>query len=132
MPKNTKIWHGKFFDRDREKHIMDKTFSHLEAFITDLVNGAVKSALELQNEKRSHEQIQIDHREEFLNSDQAASYLHIAKQTLYTLTSKRKISFYKNGKKILFRQSDLDDWLNRGKKHEVRNDNSNEEMRKSQ
>lgn len=98
---------------------MDKTFSHLEAFITELVNGAVQTALEQQQEKRSQEQIHIDHREEVLNADQAAAYLHIAKQTLYTLTSKRKVPFYKNGKKILFRRGDLDDWLNRGKHMEV-------------
>jgi len=99
---------------------MDKTFSHLEAFIADIVNGAVQSALEQQHEQRFNEQIQSDHREEVLNADQAATYLHIAKQTLYTLTSKRKVPFYKNGKKILFRRGDLDEWLNRGKQQEIR------------
>ena len=99
---------------------MDKTFSHLQAFIRDIVNGAVQSALEQQHEQRSHEQIQSDHREEVLNADQAAAYLHIAKQTLYTLTSKRKVPFYNNGKKILFRRGDLDDWMNRGKQQEIR------------
>lgn len=98
---------------------MDKTFSHLEAFITDLVTEAVQTALQQQQLQLKNLRVEQDQREEVLNTDQAAAYLHIAKQTLYTLTSKRKIPFYKNGKKILFRRGDLDDWLNRGKQNEM-------------
>lgn len=98
---------------------MEKTFSHLEAFITDLVTEAVQSALQQQQNHLTTLHFEQDQREEVLNADQAATYLHIAKQTLYTLTSKRKVPFYKNGKKILFRRGDLDEWLNRGKQNEI-------------
>lgn len=50
---------------------------------------------------------------------QAAGYLKIAKQTLYGYTSKNLIPFIKVGKKLLFRKSDLDLWLNEGKKKSI-------------
>lgn len=98
---------------------MDKTFSHLEAFITNLVTEAVQTALQEQQNHLKTLNTEREQKEEVLNADQAAAFLHIAKQTLYTMTSKRKIPFYKHGKKILFRRGDLEDWLNRGKHNEV-------------
>jgi hypothetical protein len=35
------------------------------------------------------------------------------------MTSRRKIPFYKNGKKILFRRGDLEEWLNSGKHEQM-------------
>lgn len=97
---------------------MEKSISHLKAFITELVTEAVDSAMERQHNELANLKNKKDQREEILNAEQAAAHLHIAKQTLYTLTSKRKVPFYKNGKKILFRRGDLDDWLNKGKQRE--------------
>ena len=97
---------------------MEKSLNHLKAFISELVTEAVDSAIERQQSELSNLKNEKDIRNEILNSEQAAEYLHIAKQTLYTLTSKRKVPFYKNGKKVLFRKGDLDDWLNQGKQIE--------------
>jgi hypothetical protein len=37
------------------------------------------------------------------------------------MTSRRKIPFYKNGKKILFRRGDLEEWLDAGKHEQEKN-----------
>jgi excisionase family DNA binding protein len=49
----------------------------------------------------------------------AAKYLMIAEQTLYSYTSQRKISFQKKGKKLYFRLSDLNKWLESGRQKTV-------------
>ena len=36
---------------------------------------------------------------------------HPAEQTVYGLTSNRTIPFHKNGKSIIFRKSEIDNWL---------------------
>ena len=47
---------------------------------------------------------------------EAAAYLGISINTLYRMTSKREIPFYKpNGKTIYFLTSDLDAWLYRNR-----------------
>ena len=46
---------------------------------------------------------------------EAAQYLKISKQTLYGMTSKRTLTFYKHGHRIYFKKSELDDWINQGK-----------------
>ncbi len=56
---------------------------------------------------------------EYLNVEQAAKYLNLAKQTLYGFTSNRKIPFIKKAKRLLFLKSDLDAWLQEGKKNSV-------------
>lgn len=76
--------------------------------LNDLIDGYVKS-----NEK-SKEAMKID--DVFLNVDQAAKFLNLAKQTLYGLTSNREIPFFKKGKKLYFRQSELKNWLLSGRK----------------
>jgi len=49
-----------------------------------------------------------------LNINEAASYLNLAKQTLYGFTSKNKIPHIKRAKRLLFKKSDLDLWLHEG------------------
>jgi excisionase family DNA binding protein len=47
---------------------------------------------------------------------EAASYLKMPLHSIYKLTSKRVIPFYKPGKRILFDVSELDAWLLQSKK----------------
>ena len=79
---------------------MKESITHLQAFITELVNEAVQVALEQHQETAITELAENNLKSEILNADQAAEFLHIAKQTLYSMTSRRKIPFYKNGKKM--------------------------------
>jgi excisionase family DNA binding protein len=98
---------------------MKESITHLQAFITELVNEAVQVALEQHQETAVTELNESNQKAEVLNADQAAEFLHIAKQTLYSMTSRRKIPFYKNGKKILFKKGELQEWLNSGKHEQI-------------
>jgi excisionase family DNA binding protein len=47
----------------------------------------------------------------FLNHTEAAKYLGVPKSVLYTLCSKKKIKYFKRGKRSYFKISDLDDFI---------------------
>ena len=53
---------------------------------------------------------------ELFSLHDAAEYLQLAPQTLYGFTSKRKIPFIKKGKKLYFKLTDLEKWLESGRK----------------
>jgi excisionase family DNA binding protein len=46
-----------------------------------------------------------------LDANQAAEYLSISISSLYKLTSSRGIKYYKTGKRLYFKQKDLDNYL---------------------
>ena len=52
---------------------------------------------------------------EFLDISEASNFLKMAKQTLYGLTSHRKIPYIKKGKKVYFNKAEVITWLNDGK-----------------
>lgn len=55
--------------------------------------------------------------DELMDVGQAAKYLGLAKATLYEKTSTRQIPFMKAGdKKLIFKRSDLDKWLESGRR----------------
>ena len=56
---------------------------------------------------------------EILNIEGACEFLNLAKPTIYTLTSKGKIPFFKKGKKLYFKRSELLQWIEQGKEKTV-------------
>ena len=54
-----------------------------------------------------------------LSLQDAAIFLGLAPQTIYGYTAKRMIPFIKKGKKLYFKRSDLEEWLNEGKNKTV-------------
>jgi len=50
---------------------------------------------------------------------EAAEFLNLAVPTLYTMTSKHTIPYRKRGKRLYFRLSELEQWLESGKKKSV-------------
>ena len=48
---------------------------------------------------------------DILSIEQACQYLKLAKQTIYGFTSKNEIPFFKKGKKLYFKKSELEQWL---------------------
>ena len=48
---------------------------------------------------------------EVLNLNQAAEYVSLSKSAMYKKTSERNIPHFKQGKKLYFKRSELDDWL---------------------
>lgn len=55
-------------------------------------------------------------KEEIFTIDEAALFTKLAKQTIYQLTSKREIPFFKKCKKLFFKKSELEQWLFSSKK----------------
>ena len=53
---------------------------------------------------------------EFLSMDEAVKFLKIPKASIYQLTSKREIPFVKRSRRIFFKKSDLETWLEGGRK----------------
>jgi len=48
---------------------------------------------------------------EILNISEVAEYLSMAKSSVYKMTSERSIPHFKTGKKLLFKRSELDEWI---------------------
>lgn len=49
---------------------------------------------------------------EIMSLEEAAIYMNVSKSYVYKLTSKREISFFRPGTKLIFfRKKDLDDWM---------------------
>ncbi|WP_066835534.1 helix-turn-helix domain-containing protein [Rufibacter ruber] len=57
--------------------------------------------------------------ERYFDVSQAAKFLKIPKSTLYSYTSGRLIPHYKRGKRLVFKQSDLEQWLTDSKKKTI-------------
>ena len=51
----------------------------------------------------------------YLNAQEAAEFLRLSITTIYTMTSRRKLIFYKKGKKIYFKHDDLLKWMETGR-----------------
>lgn len=47
----------------------------------------------------------------FLNIEECAKFIGISKNSLYAMTSKKEIPFYKIGKRILFERSEIHEWI---------------------
>lgn len=86
--------------------------SHNDEELTSLILSTVLKALSLYHPHQPSES-------GYLNQSQAADFLQIPKSTLYSYTSKRLIPHYKRGKRLVFKQSDLEAWLAESKKKTV-------------
>ena len=75
--------------------------------LEELIQGAVNNAV--QNAQK------VKPTDELMDVDQASKFLHLAKQTLYGLTSERLIPYLKRGKRIYFKKEELLNWVNQGK-----------------
>jgi excisionase family DNA binding protein len=56
---------------------------------------------------------------EFIAIQEASKILNLKLPTIYNLTSKNLIIFYKRGKKILFKKSDLHEFIEKGRMQTV-------------
>lgn len=52
----------------------------------------------------------------FLNIDEASKFINLAKATVYTLSSSGKIPVIKKSKRLYFKEDDLVQWLNKGRR----------------
>lgn len=70
-------------------------------------------------------EVKTEEADEILSVDEAAKLLKIAKQTLYQMTSKNGIPFYKKNKLLYFRRSQLLHWIESGKQGLSNSDDRN-------
>ena len=89
--------------------IIVTTKSELENIIQNSVRQALSEHIPSTNETPN----------DILSVEQAGAFLNLAKQTLYGFTSKNEIPFFKRGKKLYFRKSELEQWLTQGKQKMV-------------
>ncbi len=81
--------------------------------LENLIDHSIRKALKDSQQNQSQEQDKI------FTIKEASDFLNLAKQTLYGFTSKRVIPFIKRGKKLYFRKSDLESWINEGKRKSI-------------
>lgn len=86
------------------KKIIRTTFTEVE--FRQIISEEVKKVL-----SNDPGQV-IPDNEGFLNTDQTADLIKLKKTTLYNLINQNKIPFHKSGKKVLFKKTELIDWIN--------------------
>jgi len=57
--------------------------------------------------------------DKFMTLREVAEYLHLSYASIYRLTSNRQIPFSKQGKKLYFLKSEVDEWLKSGRRATV-------------
>jgi len=88
----------------------------VESILITLSRHELKELLrEVVNESKEDSQKGTGDSGELLNVEQAATFLGLAKPTLYAHTSKREIPHLKRGKKLYFEKEKLIEWLQEGK-----------------
>ncbi|MDD3077911.1 MAG: helix-turn-helix domain-containing protein [Paludibacter sp.] len=55
--------------------------------------------------------------EEIMRVEQLSDYLTIARQTIYEKCSKKEIPYFKAGKRLYFKKSVINDWINSGRRY---------------
>lgn len=90
---------------------MKKTIktSYTDQEFRQLIRDEVQSVL---NNIPGMPVIQVD--EGYLTIDQAAEVIRLAKSTVYGLVHRNKIPYHKSGKRVLFKKSELSEWLLKG------------------
>lgn len=85
----------------------------LQAIIIDCVNACLKH--------HPHASTNQQRTKQWLNIDELCEYLpeKPAKPTIYTRVGKRSIPYHKQGKKLYFLKSEIDEWLKAGRKKTV-------------
>ena len=79
--------------------------------LSKLIENSIRKVL-AENQKPANDQPIQD----FLNIEQASTFLNLAKATVYTLTSAGKIPVIKKGKRLYFTKLELTEWLKKGRK----------------
>lgn len=53
---------------------------------------------------------------EFMNIKEVSAYLYLSVATIYGKVSKGELPNYKRGKRLMFKKSEIDDWITKGKR----------------
>jgi prophage regulatory protein len=86
--------------------LLPKIYHHINL----VVRSAAKEAMEQLLNSKSPKGPSMD--EDFLSADQAASFLKIKKNTIYSKAEKGDLPFYRSGKrKLLFSKKELEEYV---------------------
>jgi excisionase family DNA binding protein len=99
-----------FFIYDLKQNIMENPF---EIIIEKLDN--IETLLKQICNTRNGSEIPLSNTNEIMNLEQLAKYVNQSKSAMYKQTSSRTIPFYKNGKRVYFKKSEIDAWLTKTK-----------------
>lgn len=55
--------------------------------------------------------VKIEVNERYLTVSEAADFLNIVKGSLYNMVHQNKVPYHKSGKRVLFKKSELSEWL---------------------
>lgn len=69
----------------------------------------------IENQIRLLSKLEVDTAPDWMTVQQAADYLNLSKQTVYRKVSDGKLPFYKSGKKLHFKKSELHSFVSLGK-----------------
>ena len=83
--------------------IIEQRLNSIEQLLTELVTNANKPVIG-------------EDKEEQMTVDQLSNYLTIARQTIYGKCGAKEIPHIKTGKRLYFKKSDIDKWLDSGKR----------------
>lgn len=89
---------------------MNKVIVMSEADVESLLDRVVRTAL---NQRGSSVENPLA---EYLDIGQAAKFLRMSESALYTYTSQRRVPFIKRGRRLHFKKSELQAWLDTGRK----------------
>ncbi len=99
-----------FFIYDLKQNIMENPF---EIIIEKLDN--IETLLKQIYNTRNGTEIPLSNTNEIMNLEQLAKYVNQSKSAMYKQTANRTIPFYKNGKRVYFKKSEIDAWLTKTK-----------------
>ena len=94
----------------------DKIIVATQEELVSLIEETVRKVL---SEKKQGAEQTSGNTSLLLSLKEAAVFLKLAPQTIYGFTSKRVIPFLKRGKKLYFKRTDLEQWLETGKKKSI-------------
>lgn len=85
----------------------------LEKLLNRIINKAIEKAF-LKYSNQIQPKIQTT-QDAILNIKEASQFLNLAIPTVYGLTSRKEIPYFKRGKKLYFKESDLVKWIESGR-----------------
>ncbi len=88
----------------------------IQASLDDIKQAFREEAMQLLRQLLQAQENSTQQDKEFFTIKEAAKFLRVAVSTIYSYTHKRLIPFFKRGKKVYFKKTDLFDWINSGEK----------------
>ena len=96
------------------ENLQNLTFEQLPQAVAALIN----EVKEMKSLLQTKQQVAVEPADQWFNLEELCAYLpdRPAKQTVYGWIGQHIIPYHKKGKSIVFRKSEIDEWLRNGKR----------------